>query len=98
MTAASRQSNSLSRSDYDAEEVSVIFWTSGTTGVPKGVQHTQTLLHSTLKTTFLPSRSISLQTNAMFHIAAFLHALENGIRNRFTCYFIKEFSRKKSIH
>ena len=40
------------------------------------------------------SRSISLQTNAMFHIPAFLNPLENGIRNRFTCYFLKDFSRK----
>ena len=42
-------------------------------------------------------RSISLQTNAMFHIPAFLNPLENGIRNRLTCYFLKDFSRKNIV-
>ena len=75
---------------HDNEEVAVIHWTSGTSGKPKGVMHTQRYLHRMLKPSKLPQRSISLSSNIMFHAGAFLLPFDGGIMNRFTCCLIKE--------
>lgn len=82
------QTSSLPK--HDNEEVAVIHWTSGTSGKPKGVMHTQRYLHRMLKPSKLPQRSISLSSNIMFHAGAFLLPFDGGIMNKFTCCLIKE--------
>jgi len=84
---------------HDNDEVAVIHWTSGTSGKPKGVMHTQKYLHRMMKPSKLPQRSISLSSNIMFHAGAFLLPFDGGINNKFTCCLIKEedFTGQKAL-
>jgi len=76
--------------DVTGDEAAVVHWSSGTTGVPKGIVMSQHYLHQMLKPSKLPPHSVSLNSNIMFHAGAFLLPLDGGIMNRFTCCFIKE--------
>ena len=84
---------------HDNDEVAVIHWTSGTSGKPKGVMHSQRYLHRMMKPSKLPQRSISLSSNIMFHAGAFLLPFDGGIMNKFTCCLIKEedFTGQKAL-
>jgi len=85
--------------EYDPQEVGVIHWTSGTTGRPKGVQHTQRYLNIMMRKSKLPPRSNSLASNTFFHLGAFMLPFDGGIMNKFTCYFVKdtEFTAEKLL-
>jgi len=76
--------------EFNADEIGIIHWTSGTTGKPKAVLHTQWYLHVMMRKSKLPPRTSSLQSNTLFHAGAFLLPFDGGIRNKFTCYFLKD--------
>ena len=59
-------------------------------GKPKGVLHTQKYLHMMMRKSKLPLRTSSLQSNSFFHLGGFVLPFDGGIRNRFTCYFVKD--------
>ena len=42
-------------------------------------------------------RTSSLQSNTLFHAGAFLLPFDGGIRNKFTCYFLKDTEFKGFI-
>lgn len=75
---------------WDPEDGALIHWSSGTSGNPKGILHSQHYLHSMLRPSKLPQGSKSLCSYTCFHAARFFLALDGGINNRFTCYDILE--------
>jgi len=78
-----------SLSPYDPKAGTLVNWTSGTTGAPKGVLFSQEFMHFMLRKSAVPPNSMALTTNIMFHGGGFQLALDGGIRNRFTVVFIK---------
>ena len=59
----------------------VIHWSSGTTGRPKGILHSQGYLHYMLKTSKLPRGTVSFNSNIFFHQGAFLLPFDGGLLN-----------------
>ena len=59
----------------------VIHWSSGTTGKPKGILHSQGYLHYMLKTSKLPRGTVSFNSNIFFHQGAFLLPFDGGLFN-----------------
>jgi len=74
---------------YNPLEGAILNWTSGTTGHPKGVIHTQQYMHFMIRKSKLPMYTKGITTNIFFHAGAVLLPLDGGILNRFTIYFIK---------
>ncbi len=67
-------------------ETMVIFWSSGTTGAPKGIGHgANFLLRSLVKSSF--SASTLLQTTCFFHTGGFFAPIDGGIYNGFRIVF-----------
>ena len=59
----------------------VVHWSSGTTGRPKGILHSQGYLHYMLKTSKLPRGTVSFNSNIFFHQGAFLLPFDGGLYN-----------------
>ena len=59
----------------------VIHWSSGTTGRPKGILHSQGYLHYMLKKSKLPRGTVSFNSNIFFHQGAFLLPFDGGLFN-----------------
>ena len=62
------------------EDVCIIFWSSGTTGMPKGIQHTVKYMRKVFRSFWslrkvVPTRSTYLTTTCHFHIGGFFTPL-----------------------
>ena len=67
--------------DWSPKLTAVIHWSSGTTGRPKGILHSQGYLHYMLKTSKLPRGTVSFNSNIFFHQGAFLLPFDGGLFN-----------------
>ena len=66
----------------------VIFWSSGTTGKPKGIAHTRRFLQMSLAESQFPRPSTILQTTCFYHTGGFFLALDGAIFNSFKIVFL----------
>ena len=66
----------------------VFFWSSGTTGKPKGIAHTRRLLQMSLAESQFPRPSTILQTTCFYHTGGFFLALDGAIFNSFKIVFL----------
>ena len=74
----------------------VIFWSSGTTGRPKGIRHGRKfLMRSLVKSSFPPDTL--LQTTCFFHTGGFFAPLDGGLYNGFTVVFHNPNTTAQSI-
>ena len=65
------------------DETAIIFWSSGTTGIPKGIQHTVRYMKKILfwmNKNKDPFKDAYLTTTCHFHVGGFVSPL--GIRNK----------------
>lgn len=76
--------NLVSKS-YD--DTAIIFWSSGTTGKPKGIQHTQRFLLNTITKSRFSSAAL-LQSTCFYHTGGFLCPLDAGLYNKFLNPFL----------
>ncbi len=71
----------------DAHATTVVFWTSGTTGIPKGIQHTDRFLKYGLNKSAFPPATL-FQTTNFFHTGGFLLPLDGSLYNGFRIIFM----------
>merc|ERR1712129_5165 len=70
------------------DDIAAIFWSSGTTGDPKGIPYHQKFIFSTDLFTHMDQRSPSLLTTCMFHVVGFLKVLNFLIVNKQSCIYL----------
>eukprot|EP00090_Calanus_glacialis_P011500 TRINITY_DN19894_c0_g1_i1.p1 TRINITY_DN19894_c0_g1~~TRINITY_DN19894_c0_g1_i1.p1 ORF type:complete len:554 (+),score=150.15 TRINITY_DN19894_c0_g1_i1:62-1723(+) len=75
-------------STVDKNERTLICWSSGTTGRPKGIQHGSNLWTKIL--TEKPQVTKGLQTTCMFHMGGFYNPISNLIRGGSTVFLAEE--------
>ena len=79
----------VNETDFDRNETVLIFWSSGTTGTPKGIMYSFEMLARHIifeETAFsipLPADKLGhfIMTTNFFHAGGFLFAFTNAIRN-----------------
>jgi len=70
------------------DDVMIIFWSSGTTGKPKGIQHTNKLLMNSLQKMPFPPGATTLQSTCFFHIGGFFLPVTAGLFNKLKTTFL----------
>ncbi len=71
----------------DSNATAVIFWSSGTTGVPKGIQHTENFPKYGLRKSAFPPGTL-LQSTCFYHTGGFFAPLDGGLYNGFRTVFL----------
>lgn len=69
-------------------DLMVVFWSSGTTGKPKGIQHTQKMLIYNLQQIQFPPGSTTIQSTCFYHIGGFFLPVIGGLYNQLCTTFL----------
>lgn len=84
-----QQMNSILKApeDVNVDDTTIIFWSSGTTGMPKGICHSHRFMKGSLNDTAFPDCTL-MQTTCMFHAGGFILPFDGGIHNKLPIAFM----------